>query len=116
MKIGFSSVSFTYVSHVSYETPRWVLSEADQSRIFEGLYSHWEIKKIDENSCEIIYNIEMSFANPLYSSITTHFFDFLANNINKAFEKRCYELYYKDKEPKVKSKVIADHGNKETIV
>jgi hypothetical protein len=39
----------------------------------------------------------MTFANPLYSSVTTHFFDYLANNINKAFEKRCEELYYKDR-------------------
>jgi hypothetical protein len=28
--------------------------------------------------------------------VTTHFFDYLANNINTAFEKRCFELYYKD--------------------
>ena len=39
----------------------------------------------------------MTFANPLYSSVTTHFFDYLTNNINKAFEKRCQELYYKDR-------------------
>ena len=97
VKIGFSQLSFAYISHVSYEAPRWILSESHNSRIFEGLHSHWEIRKLDEDVCEIVYNIQMTFANPLYSSITTNFFDYLANNINKAFEKRCEELYYKDR-------------------
>ena len=79
---------------MSYEYPNWILSEAENSRIFEGLYSRWEIKNLGEHQCEIVYNIQMTFSNPLYSSVTTHFFDYLANNINKAFEKRCYELYY----------------------
>ena len=82
---------------MSYDYPHWILSESQNSRIFEGLYSHWEIRKLDEDVCEIVYNIQMTFANPLYSSVTTHFFDYLANNINKAFEKRCEELYYKDR-------------------
>ena len=52
----------------------------------------------------------MTFANPLYSSVTTHFFDYLANNINKAFEKRCEELYYKDRVigvKKMKAEILA---------
>ena len=97
VKIGFSSLSFAYISHVSFEHPQWILSEARDSRIFDGLYSHWEIKKLGPDQCEIIYNIQMTFSNPIYSSITTTFFDYLANNINQAFEKRCHELYYKDK-------------------
>lgn len=39
----------------------------------------------------------MKFSNPLYSAVTSQFFDYLAKNITQAFEKRCYELYYKDK-------------------
>jgi hypothetical protein len=31
---------------VSYEYPNWILSEAEDSRIFEGLYSRWEIKNL----------------------------------------------------------------------
>lgn len=63
-----------------------VISSAERSRIFDGLYSHWTITKIEEDICEIDYKISMTFANPLYSSITSHFFDYLAKNINKAFE------------------------------
>lgn len=63
-----------------------VLSESEKTRIFDGLYSHWQIKQIDEDVCEVHYNIRMTFANPLYSSITNHFFDYLAKNINKSFE------------------------------
>jgi cell shape-determining protein MreC len=40
----------------------------------------------------------MTFSNPLYSAITLRFFDYLANNINHAFEKRCQELYYMGKQ------------------
>jgi ribosome-associated toxin RatA of RatAB toxin-antitoxin module len=94
---------------VSYEAPRWILSESHNSRIFEGLHSHWEIKKLDEDVCEIVYNIQMTFSNPLYSSITTNFFDYLANNINKAFEKRCEELYYKDRLLGVKKVKVEPH-------
>lgn len=108
VKIGFSSLSFAYISHVSYEEPRWILSESCNSLIFENLYSHWEIKKLGQNECEIIYNIQMAFANPLYSSITNHFFDYLSKNINTAFEKRCYELYYKDKNNIILSSMKSD--------
>ena len=38
----------------------------------------------------------MVFHNPLYSTVTTTFFDYLAKNVNKAFEQRCYDLYYKE--------------------
>jgi len=45
-KIGFSALSFSYISHVSYREPTYVLSESYNSRIFQELYSEWEIKKI----------------------------------------------------------------------
>ena len=45
-KIGFSALSFSYISHVSYKEPTYVLSESYNSRIFQELYSEWEIKKI----------------------------------------------------------------------
>ena len=57
VKIGFSQLSFAYISRVSYQYPNWILSEADNSRIFEGLYSKWEIKKLSEHKCEIVYDI-----------------------------------------------------------
>lgn len=40
-KMGFSALSFGYISHVSYEEPYSVLSESYNSRIFEGLHSQW---------------------------------------------------------------------------
>ena len=66
-KIGFQMLSFSYISHVSYETPNFIISESYENRIFEGLHSHWQIKKIDEEECEIIYKINMTFRNPLYT-------------------------------------------------
>ena len=66
-KIGFSAVNFAYVSKVTYETPSVVISEAGESRIFEGLYSHWTIKRIEDDVCEIHYKIRMTFANPVYT-------------------------------------------------
>ena len=48
----------------------------------------------------------MTFANPLYSSVTTHFFDYLSNNINQAFEKRCFELYYQGKKDESGVKIV----------
>ena len=58
-KIGFSSVNFAYKSHVTYETPYSLLSIAEDTRIFQGLHSHWEIIKLEEDACEIVYKIRM---------------------------------------------------------
>lgn len=93
-KIGFSSLSFQYKSVVSYETPNRVLSIAESTAVFENMESLWLIKKVSDHECEIQYKISMMFANPIYSSVTRHFFDYLAKNINKSFEDRCRELYY----------------------
>jgi coenzyme Q-binding protein COQ10 len=71
VKIGFTSLSFSYISKVSYEENKWVLSEARKSRIFDGLYSHWDLRPTGSDECEITYNIQMKFANPLYSAVTT---------------------------------------------
>ena len=92
VKIGFTSLSFAYVSRVTFKRPYQITSEASNSRIFDRLYSHWQIKDMGPDQCEVVYDIQMTFANPIYSSITTTFFDFLANGINQAFEKRCREL------------------------
>jgi len=102
-KIGFSSLSFAYMSRVTFEEPYSVLSLAEDSRIFQGLYSHWKIEPLEEDLCEVEYNIRMTFSNPLYTHVTKSFFDYLATNINKAFEQRCLEKYYKDRPISVKT-------------
>lgn len=40
----------------------------------------------------------MEFTNSLYTSITRQFFDLLTSGVNKSFEQRCFDLYYKDRE------------------
>lgn len=95
-KIGFSALAFNYVSHVTYEEHSSVLSESYNSRIFESLNSHWQLEKVKKHECRVHYKISMTFTSSIYTSITNQFFDFLAKNINKSFEQRCYELYYKD--------------------
>ena len=45
------------MSHISYEEPFRITSEDYNSKIFESLYSHWEIKRIEDHTCEIDYNI-----------------------------------------------------------
>ena len=61
----------------------------------------------------------MTFSNPIYTAVTTHFFDFLSNNINKAFESRCHELYYKNgkasENVKISGAEMAIVPNHETI-
>jgi ribosome-associated toxin RatA of RatAB toxin-antitoxin module len=66
-----------------------VVSIAENTSIFDGLYSEWTIKEIEKDKCEVFYKIEMTFSNPLYSAVTKNFFDYLAKNINKSFEQRC---------------------------
>lgn len=93
-KIGFSALSFGYVSCVTYEEPSFVLSESSNSRIFDSLYSEWRISRIAPHECEVNYKIIMTFNNPLYTQITRQFFDLLTKNINQSFEQRCQQLYY----------------------
>ena len=85
-QIGFSAVNFSYISKVTYKEPSYVLSVSGQqaegsvsSKIFSELYSLWEIEAKSKNSCEVKYKCQMTFANPLYSSVTRQFFDILAS-------------------------------------
>ena len=95
-EIGFSVVNMSYVSKVSYEEPNWVLSESYNNDVFQTLKSLWEFKRIDEHETEITYKINMTFnEHPLYQMVTKNFMHLLANQLDKAFEQRCYELYYK---------------------
>mgnify|MGYP006121756203 CR=1 FL=1 len=38
----------------------------------------------------------MTFSNPLYSAVTSKFFDFLATTMHTCFQDRCRELYYSE--------------------
>ena len=107
-KIGFSALSFAYTSKVSYEDPSFILSESSNSRIFESLHSKWRIVKVKKHVCRVDYDIRMTFTNSLYTSITNQFFDYLAKSINKCFEERCYNLYYKDFTPSEDSAITHD--------
>ena len=72
-----------------------VTSIADGSRVFNSMKSEWKIRpdSIDPlRSCIVDYKIEMEFSSSIYSGITSKFFDFLIENINKQFEERCAEL------------------------
>ena len=70
--------------------------DADNTAIWNSLHCVWRIKEIDEKTCECVYDINLEFANPLYSAVTRTFFDLLAYNVNTAFEKRALELYRKN--------------------
>ena len=98
--IGFNAVSFDYVSKVRYSHPvvpvnfyhdarniAWrVTSVADGSRIFNSMKSEWKIRPnvVDPlHKCIVDYKIEMEFASSIYAGVTSKFFDFLVDNINK---------------------------------
>ena len=103
-RIGFNAISFDYTSKVTYSHPKlpvnihpnkennfskgllWrVTTESDSSRIFNKFSSEWLIRANPEgslNSCIVDYQIEMEFSNPLYSAVTSQFFDLLVANID----------------------------------
>lgn len=55
------------------------------SSIFNNLESKWTIRQRPghANSCTVDYDISMEFASPLYAAVTSQFFDFLSQNINR---------------------------------
>ena len=110
-QIGFRAVNFNYVSYVNYSHPKvpinfypsaqnnytkglsWVVkAEAQGSRIFDKMNSKWQIRPDPASpftSCIVDYKIEIAFASPLYSAITSQFFDFLVKTTTNSFEERC---------------------------
>ena len=70
-QIGFDQLKFEYKSKVSYTEPSRVLSvSSTESKIFEELHSLWQIEHVDDHSCKVDYNIQMTFSNPLFATVT----------------------------------------------
>ena len=84
-KIGFNAVNLEYLSHVSYSRSDkdgvrkyTVLTQADQgSSIFNYLDSTWTIRRINDERCQVNYDIKMDFSNYFYAAVTRQFFEFL---------------------------------------
>lgn len=68
---------------------------ADSSRIFNAFSSEWRIVPDPgqpATACLIDYQIEMEFANALYSAVTSQFFNLLCSSIDTQFSVRCAEI------------------------
>lgn len=59
---------------------------------FKKLYSKWEIKQIDENSCEASYYIDFSFNSFLLEKMVGLVFEKAARKMVKSFEERLFAI------------------------
>jgi ribosome-associated toxin RatA of RatAB toxin-antitoxin module len=100
--IGFDMITFDYTSKVSYKQPCQVVSESNQeisrNRMFNELYSQWDILQLSPYSCKVNYTITMSMSNPVYMAVTKRVFDLLAQTMHSSFQERCYDLFHHQNE------------------
>ena len=87
LTIGYSSVNFSYDSHVTYKDFSTIISVSNGNSAFDELYSKWNIEDMTYNKWMVNYEVKMTFSNPLYSRVTKLFFNNLVVNINDAFIK-----------------------------
>ena len=53
----------------------------------------------------------MTFNNPLYSAVTSQFFNFLANTMHQCFQDRCQEQFYSDPSAESSEDESIDHSS-----
>jgi len=59
--------------------------------MFNFLRSKWQITKLNEEKCEMNYDVEFEFRNFLYQQVSHYFIDIVGEKMTSAFEKRLFD-------------------------
>ncbi len=103
-KVSYDSIVNIDQNANSYK----IVSKIDKTNpIFDRLISKWQINHIDENLCEMKYEVELKFRNFLYQQLTQYFIDIVGDKMSNAFEKRLYDENLR------KNKILLNKNNDE---
>lgn len=98
LEVGFQLFSECYTSKVTLKEPEKIVSEAADSSVFHKLLFTWEFAPgPTANTTWTTFHVDYSFKNIIYGQTSVLFFDQVVSQMISAFDKRCRQVYGKQR-------------------
>ncbi|WP_156839210.1 type II toxin-antitoxin system RatA family toxin [Novosphingobium aquimarinum] len=92
MLVGFKALKEKFTSRVEKK-------RAEEIRVhyvdgpLKDLDNIWQFRSLGENACEIEFDVDFTFRNPLFEKLAGQYFDRAFRKMVAAFEERAADLY-----------------------
>jgi len=88
LEIGFKSFREIYTSKVLYNDLNSKIEVTSINGNIKKLLNIWEFKEVNENSCNVIFFIDIELKNPIINILFKKFFNYGFEKILKSFEEQ----------------------------
>ena len=91
LEIGFKSLREIYTSEVIYNNQKSKIEVTSINGNIKNLLNTWEFEEIGEESCNVIFFIDIELKNPIVNILFNKFFNYGFEKILNSFERRAKE-------------------------
>jgi len=92
MLVGFSAIREKFTSRVVKSRPEEIRVHYVDGPL-RDLDNVWRFRPLDENSCEIEFDVQFSFRSAMFEKLAGQYFDRAFRKMVTAFEERAAQLY-----------------------
>jgi len=92
MLVGFKALREKFTSRVEKHRPDMIEVHYVDGPL-KDLDNIWKFRRVDDQTCEIEFNVEFSFRSPLFEKMAGQYFDKAFRKMVAAFEERAAALY-----------------------
>ena len=94
LEVGFGSLREKYTSNVHLVPNIKISTDSSQTSFIDRLTTLWTFTPgADPKTCWVTFQIDFKFKSIIYGKISDLFFQDIVDNMVKAFEKRCLQVY-----------------------
>ena len=93
LEIGYDQFVYTYRSEVKLHKDKSEINVRNLDGPFKYLENNWKFINIDENKCEIQFDIDFELNITLLDILMKKFFDLAFQKMTDAFIGRAHEIY-----------------------
>ncbi len=93
LEIGYDQFVYTYRSEVKLYTDKSEINVRNLDGPFKYLENNWKFKNVNDNECEIQFNIDFELNISLLDILMKKFFDLAFQKMVEAFVSRANEIY-----------------------
>ena len=93
LEIGYDQFIYTYRSEVHLFHDKTKIHVKNLDGPFHYLDNNWNFTEVDQNNCEIVFDIDFELNNSLFDILMKKFFDLAFQKMVEAFLNRAEEIY-----------------------
>lgn len=92
MVVGFKAIREKFTSRVRKHRPDHINVHYIDGPLSD-LDNRWTFRPIEEGGCELDFQVDFTFRNPVFEALAGQYFDRAFRRMVEAFERRAAELY-----------------------